>query len=74
MSLAALVAALPSMGFALSVIFAIFVQNQPKATQPFYTVVGCHSLGIYTVILLALLSFSVKMTVSPSWASIDRHG
>ena len=26
-SLAALVAALPSMGFALSVIFAIFVQN-----------------------------------------------
>ena len=30
-------------------------------------VVECHSLGIYTLILLSLLSFSVKMTVSP-WA------
>jgi hypothetical protein len=28
-------------------------------------VVGCHSLGIYTVVLLSLLSFSVKMTMSP---------
>jgi hypothetical protein len=28
-------------------------------------VIGCHSLGIYTVTLLALLSFSGEMTVSP---------
>jgi hypothetical protein len=28
-------------------------------------VIGCHSLWIYTAILLLLLSFSVKMTVSP---------
>ena len=28
-------------------------------------VIDCPSLGIYTVILLALLSFSVKMTASP---------
>ena len=31
------------------------------------TVIGCHYLGIYMIILLSLLSFSVKMTVS-SWA------
>jgi hypothetical protein len=29
------------------------------------TVIHCHSLGIYILILLPLLSFSVKMTVSP---------
>jgi hypothetical protein len=29
------------------------------------TVIGCHSLGIQTVFLLALLLFSAKMTVSP---------
>ena len=28
-------------------------------------VVGCHSLGIYIVVLLPLLSLSVKMTASP---------
>jgi hypothetical protein len=32
------------------------------------TVIACHSLGIYTLALLSLLPFSVKMTVSP-WAS-----
>jgi hypothetical protein len=37
----------------------------PRATLSFYTVIDCHSLGIYTVILLSLLSFAVKMTVSP---------
>jgi hypothetical protein len=36
------------------------------------SVVGCHSLGICTVILLSLLSFSVKMTVSP-WATRHVH-
>ena len=30
-----------------------------------YTVIGCHSLAVYTVVLLLLLSFSVKITVSP---------
>jgi hypothetical protein len=30
------------------------------------TVIDCHSFRIYTLILLSLLSFSVKMTVSPS--------
>jgi hypothetical protein len=34
------------------------------------TVTDCLSLGIYTVILLPLLSFSVKLTVS-SWARLD---
>ena len=29
------------------------------------TVVDCHSLAIYTLLLLSLLSFAVKMTVSP---------
>ena len=29
------------------------------------TVVGCHSLGLYTVILLSWLSFSVEITLSP---------
>jgi myosin-7 len=29
------------------------------------SVIGCHSLGIYTVILLSLLSLSAKMTASP---------
>jgi hypothetical protein len=29
------------------------------------TVIACHYLGIYTLILLSLLSFSVKMAVSP---------
>jgi HrpA-like RNA helicase len=29
------------------------------------TAIGCHSLGIYTLILLPLLSFSVNITVSP---------
>ena len=28
-------------------------------------VIGCHSLAVYTVVLLLLLSFSVKITVSP---------
>ena len=32
---------------------------------PFYTVIDCHCLGIYTVILRSLLSLSVKMTVPP---------
>ena len=37
------------------------------------TVIGCHSLGIYilVVVLLSLLSFSVKMTVLP-WARPSR--
>jgi hypothetical protein len=29
------------------------------------TAIGCHSLGIHTLILLPLLSFSAKMTVPP---------
>ena len=29
------------------------------------TVIDCHSLGIYTVVLLSLLLFLVKLTVSP---------
>jgi hypothetical protein len=33
-------------------------------TLSFYTVIDCPSLGIYAVILLSLLSLSVKMTVS----------
>ena len=32
-------------------------------------VFACHSLGVYTLILLPLLSFSVKMIVSP-WATL----
>ena len=40
-----------------------------KATLSFYAVIGrvigCHSLGIYIIILLALLSFSAEMSVSP---------
>ena len=35
------------------------------ATLSFYTAIGCHSLGVYTVDLLPLLSFSAEMTVSP---------
>jgi hypothetical protein len=45
------------------------------ATLSFYTVIGCHwllflrdlhgNLGIYTVILLPLMSFLVQMTVLP---------
>jgi hypothetical protein len=31
----------------------------------FYAGIDCHCLGIYTVILMPLLSFSSKMTVSP---------
>jgi hypothetical protein len=42
--------------------------HQPRAALLFYTVVGCHSLGIYAVILWSLLSLSVRMTVSP-WAA-----
>jgi hypothetical protein len=35
-------------------------------TLSFYTVIDRHSLGIYTVILLSLLSFSAKMiSVAP---------
>jgi hypothetical protein len=33
------------------------------------TVIGCHSLAVYTVILLSLLSTSVKMTDSPMASS-----
>ena len=29
------------------------------------SVIGCHSLGIYTVVLLSSLPFSVRMTASP---------
>ena len=29
------------------------------------TAIGCHSLGIYRVILLSLLSVSIKVTVPP---------
>ena len=36
-------------------------------------VIDCHCLGIYTVILLPLLSFSAKMIVSP-WARRARAG
>jgi hypothetical protein len=32
---------------------------------PALTVIGCHCLGVYTVILLSLLSFLVRMTVPP---------
>jgi hypothetical protein len=35
----------------------------------FYTCSDCHCLGMYTVILLSLLSFSFKLTVSP-WATM----
>jgi hypothetical protein len=35
------------------------------STLSFYTAIEYHSLGIHTVILLPLLSFSVKMTVLP---------
>jgi hypothetical protein len=34
------------------------------------TAIDCHSLGIYTVILLFLLSFLVKLTVPPMARSI----
>ena len=30
-----------------------------------YTAIDCHSLWIYILILLSLLSFSIEMTVSP---------
>jgi hypothetical protein len=36
-----------------------------RSTLPL-TVIGRHSLGIYTVILLSLLSFSSKMKDSPA--------
>ena len=39
----------------------------------FYIVMDCHSLGVYTVFFLSLLSFSVKMTVSP-WAKRNAPG
>ena len=35
--------------------------------------IDCHSLGIYAVILLSLLTFSVKMTVSPLARSRGRR-
>ena len=38
------------------------------------TVIGYHSVGICTVILLALLSFSVKMTVSPMARRVGVRG
>ena len=41
----------------------------PKATLPFYVVIGGRSSWIYTVVLMSLLSFSVKMTMSP-WARL----
>jgi hypothetical protein len=37
----------------------------PRATPSFYTAIDCHSLGIYTAIVLSLLSLSARMTVSP---------
>jgi hypothetical protein len=37
------------------------------------TTIGCHSLGIYPVILLSLLSFSAKMTVSPRATAGSGH-
>ena len=40
-------------------------QEEPGATLSFHAFIDFHSLGIYTVILLSLLSCSAKMTVSP---------
>ena len=36
------------------------------STLPLYAAIGCRSLRIYAVILQPLLSFSARMTVSPS--------
>ena len=39
-------------------------QVQPGATLSFRTVVGCHYLAVYTVILLSLWPFSVEVSAS----------
>ena len=39
--------------------------SRSPATPSFYTAIGCHSLGICVEIVLPVLSFLVKMTVSP---------
>jgi hypothetical protein len=47
-------------------------ESQAKVILSFYTVksaIGCHSLGIYTVILLSLPPFSAKMALSPRASS-----
>jgi hypothetical protein len=44
------------------------------ATLSFYTVIGCHSLGICTIALLSLLSFSAEMTVPPMAAVATGSG
>jgi hypothetical protein len=43
-------------------------QNVSGSAVHFHTAIDCgyHYVGIYTGILLSLLSFSVKMTMSPS--------
>ena len=53
---------------AVSAISAVRKAALAQTTRSFYTfvdVIDCHSRGIYTLILLSVLSFSVKMTVSP---------
>ena len=37
------------------------------------SVIDCHSLGIYTLIVLSLLPFSVKMTMSPRITAPDHR-
>ena len=43
----------------------VTIHGRPCHSTLSLTVTDCHSLGIYKVILLSLLSFSVEMTVSP---------
>ena len=40
-------------------------RDQPRAKVSFHPIIDCHCFGLYTVILLSLLSISVKMTVPP---------
>jgi hypothetical protein len=48
----------------------VHVSSQPRATRPFYTVIDCHSLGDYKLILLSLMLLSVKKRMS-SKASVN---
>ena len=47
-----------------SLLLGVTGDASPAGAQPFYTAIGCHSFGMYTVILLLLLSFAVEMAAN----------
>ena len=56
-------ARLPAVVAAVAALHALVAW--PGATLSFYAAIGCHSLGICTVIWLSLLPFPAEMTAPP---------